>query len=113
MRPFPVKKPGLKWMTTLSARRNTRTEGTKPVGHFPGGSHKSGAHGRTRTDDLTLTRRLLYQLSYTGGAWRETGRNSRWLYVRESLYAVIPARAHRHPGRTPEHPVRAPQSWWN
>jgi hypothetical protein len=27
---------------------------------------RHGAGGRTRTDDLPLTRRLLYQLSYTG-----------------------------------------------
>ncbi len=29
---------------------------------------KTGAHNLTRTDDLPLTRRLLYQLSYAGTA---------------------------------------------
>ena len=39
-----------------------------------GGTVKSGARGPGRTDDLPLTRRVLYQLSYTGSrsaiAWR-------------------------------------------
>src|SRR4051812_26386479 len=31
----------------------------------------NGAAGLTRTDDLTLTKRLLYQLSYSGGEPRD------------------------------------------
>ncbi len=34
----------------------------------------AGADSLTRTDDLPLTRRLLYQLSYAGGALNYKGR---------------------------------------
>ena len=48
-------------MHRSTRRRPTRSEKLK---------NGSGAAGLTRTDDLTLTKRLLYQLSYSGGEER-------------------------------------------
>src|SRR5579883_1725819 len=49
--------------------------GTVSSGGRNAKTRSSGADSLTRTDDLPLTRRLLYQLSYAGMAAIVTGRN--------------------------------------
>jgi hypothetical protein len=50
---------------------------------------EDGAAGPTRTDDLTLTKRLLYQLSYSG---MENDRGARFY---QKGNPVLPGAAHR------------------
>jgi hypothetical protein len=66
-------------LTTLKIQGNMRetslTAAQQMLRIGPKAKEEIGADGRTRTGDMTLTKRLLYQLSYIGGM--RTGHSSR------------------------------------
>src|SRR4051794_677399 len=73
-----------------SARRAPKTA------IWRGGRGMNGAHNRTRTDDLFLTKEVLCQLSYVG-----SGRTDRLCWLRAGRRSTVPGRGSAPFGRSP------------